>query len=95
MTNDEITTRVFELICENLGVEPAEVVPHARFADDLGADSLDLVELLSAFEEEFGTSIPDEDLSWLETVDDALRCVRLALAPLPLDPSAAQVATPS
>lgn len=89
MTNDEITARVLELICDHLGAEPVDVVPRARFAEDLGADSLDLVELLSAFEEEFEASIPDEDSSWLETVGDAVECVRRALTPLfPVQPVA-------
>ena len=92
MTDDEITTRVLDLICDHLGSEPDEVVGHARFAEDLGADSLDLVELVSAFEESFEATIPDEYVSWLQTVDDAIRCIRLALAPLSEAPAPATAA---
>ncbi len=64
--------RVKEIIIEQLGVDASEVTPEASFIDDLGADSLDTVELVMAFEEEFDTEIPDEDAEKLMTVGDAI-----------------------
>ena len=64
--------RVKEIIVEQLGVDASEVTPEASFIDDLGADSLDTVELVMAFEEEFGLEIPDEEAEKLQTVGDAL-----------------------
>lgn len=63
--------RVKEIIVDQLGVDPSKVVPAASFIDDLGADSLDTVELIMAFEEEFGIEIPDEDAEKLTTVGKA------------------------
>lgn len=60
--------KVRDIIVENLGVEPSEVTEDAHFIDDLGADSLDTVELVMAFEEEFGIEIPDEEAEKLLTV---------------------------
>lgn len=60
--------RIREIIIEQLGVDAAAVTPEASFVDDLGADSLDTVELVMAFEEEFGIEIPDEDAEKLTTV---------------------------
>ncbi len=60
-----------DLIVDRLGVDPNEVTPEASFIDDLGADSLDTVELIMAFEEEFGIEIPDEDAEKLTTVAKA------------------------
>ena len=57
----EIASKVTSIIVEKLGVEESEVTPQASFANDLGADSLDTVELIMEFEKEFGLSIPDED----------------------------------
>ena len=65
--------RVREIIVNELGVEPEKVTPEASFVEDLGADSLDTVELVMAFEEEFGIEIPDEDAENLQTVGDAVR----------------------
>ena len=62
--------RVKNLICDQLAVEAEKVTPTASFIDDLGADSLDIVELVMAFEEEFGIEIPDEDAEKLKTVAD-------------------------
>ena len=67
--------KVREIIVEQLGVTPEQVVPEASFIDDLGADSLDTVELVMAFEEEFGAEIPDEDAEKLQTVGDAIKYV--------------------
>ena len=60
--------KVKEIIVEQLGVNPDQVKPEASFTEDLGADSLDTVELVMAFEEEFGAQIPDEDAEKLKTV---------------------------
>ena len=65
--------RVKEIIINELGVEPEKVTNDASFVEDLGADSLDTVELVMAFEEEFGIEIPDEDAENLQTVGDAIR----------------------
>ena len=67
----EIESRVRDIIVNELGVEPSKVTPEASFVEDLGADSLDTVELVMAFEEEFGIEIPDEDAEKMETVGDA------------------------
>jgi acyl carrier protein len=64
--------KVTQIVVDQLGVEPAEVVPEASFVDDLGADSLDRVELVMAFEESFGLEIPDEDAEKITTVRDAI-----------------------
>lgn len=68
----EIEAKVKKIIVEQLGVDEAEVTPEAKFIDDLGADSLDTVELVMALEEEFGVEIPDEDAEKITTVKGAL-----------------------
>ncbi|HOE95724.1 MAG TPA: acyl carrier protein [Candidatus Sumerlaeota bacterium] len=65
--------RVKKIIVEELGVNEDQVKPEAKFTDDLGADSLDQVELIMRFEEEFGVEIPDEDTEKIITVGDAIR----------------------
>ena len=70
-----VQEKITEIIVEQLGVKAEEVVPEASFVDDLGADSLDTVELVMAFEEEFGAEIPDEDAEKLQTVGDAIKYV--------------------
>ncbi len=67
-----IENKVKEVIIEQLGANADEVVPTASFVDDLGADSLDTVELVMALEEEFGVEIPDEDAENIKTVQDAI-----------------------
>jgi acyl carrier protein len=67
-----IEDRVKEIICEQLGVGADEVTPQASFIEDLGADSLDLVELVMALEEEYGMEISDEDAEKIRTVQDVL-----------------------
>ena len=71
-----IEEKVKAIIAEQLGVKPEEVTPQASFIDDLGADSLDTVELVMALEEEFGIEIPDEDAEKMTTVGDALKYVQ-------------------
>jgi acyl carrier protein len=71
-----IEERVKKIIVEQLGVKEHEVVPHASFIDDLGADSLDTVELVMAFEEEFETEIPDEDAEKITTVAQAIAYIK-------------------
>jgi acyl carrier protein len=67
-----VEDRVKQIIVEQLGVDEAEVTPNASFVDDLGADSLDTVELVMAFEEAFEIEIPDEDAEKIRTVKDAV-----------------------
>ncbi len=67
-----VEERVKQIIVEQLGVDEAEVTPSASFVDDLGADSLDTVELVMAFEEAFEIEIPDEEAEKIRTVQDAI-----------------------
>ena len=76
----DIQEKVKAIICEQLDVEAETVVPEASFVDDLGADSLDQVELIMAMEEEFDVSIPDEDAEKIMTVKDAIEYVEKAQA---------------
>ena len=71
MADQEIENKVKQIIVDELGVDENEVTPNARFIDDLGADSLDTVELVMRFEEEFGIEIPDEDAEKIQSVRDA------------------------
>ncbi|AAV89903.1 acyl carrier protein [Zymomonas mobilis subsp. mobilis ZM4 = ATCC 31821] len=64
--------RIKKIVVEHLGVEPDKVVENASFLDDLGADSLDIIELVMAFEEEFGVEIPDDSVEKIGTVKDAV-----------------------
>ena len=68
----DVADRVKKIVVEHLGVEEDKVVEGASFIDDLGADSLDTVELVMAFEEEFGVEIPDEAAEKIQTVKDAI-----------------------
>jgi len=72
----DIEKRVKDVVVEQLGVDEAEVVNAASFVDDLGADSLDTVELVMALEEEFGTEIPDEEAEKITTVQLAIDYVK-------------------
>ena len=72
MADKTIEEQVKEIIVEQLSVNAEEVVPEASFVDDLGADSLDLVELIMVMEEKFGQEIPDDDAAKLQTVQDAI-----------------------
>ena len=69
---DSAEAKVKEIIINELGVDPEKVTTEASFVEDLGADSLDTVELVMAFEEEFGVDIPDEDAEKMRTVGDAI-----------------------
>ena len=73
---DSAETRVKEIIINELGVDPEKVTSEASFVEDLGADSLDTVELVMAFEEEFGVDIPDEDAEQMRTVGDAVKYLK-------------------
>ena len=68
--------RISELIVDQLGVTKEEIVPEASFIDDLGADSLDIVELVMAMEETFDIEIPDDDAEKIQTIGDALTYVK-------------------
>ncbi len=71
-----LAERVNEIIVEQLGVSREEVVPEASFVDDLGADSLDIVELVMAMEEEFDVEIPDEDAEKIQTIGNAISYIQ-------------------
>jgi acyl carrier protein len=72
--------KVSEIIVEQLGISKEEVVPEASFIDDLGADSLDIVELVMAMEEEFDVEIPDDDAEKIQTIGDAISYLKEKLA---------------
>jgi len=74
-----VESRVKEIIIDQLGVDEKEVTMEAKFIDDLGADSLDLVELVMALEEEYDTEISDEDAEKIQTVGDAIEYIKLHL----------------
>lgn len=74
----DIEAKVKGIICEQLNVAEEDVVPEASFVDDLGADSLDQVELIMAMEEEFDLSIPDEDAEKIATVQDVIDYIKKA-----------------
>lgn len=76
MSKDTIFEKVKNIIVDQLGVEAEEVTEGASFVDDLGADSLDIVELIMALEEEFDVEIPDEDAERISTVRDAVEYIR-------------------
>ena len=69
----DVAERVRKIVVEHLGVDAEKVTPEASFIDDLGADSLDTVELVMAFEEEFGIEIPDDAAETIQTVGDAVK----------------------
>ena len=72
----DVADRVRKIVVEHLGVEEDKVVENASFIDDLGADSLDTVELVMAFEEEFGIEIPDDAAEKILTVQDAIKFIQ-------------------
>jgi acyl carrier protein len=75
MADKPIEEKVKDIIVEQLGVNPEQVTPQASFIEDLGADSLDIVELVMAFEEEFSVEVPDEDAEKLQTVGDVTKYI--------------------
>ncbi|MCB1439448.1 MAG: acyl carrier protein [Nitratireductor sp.] len=76
----DVAERIKKIVVEHLDVEPEKVTESASFIDDLGADSLDNVELVMAFEEEFGVEIPDDAAETIQTVGDAVKFVEKAMA---------------
>lgn len=77
--SQDILNRVKKVTVEELGVKEEEVVETASFTEDLGADSLDVVELVMAFEDEFGIDIPDEEVNEIKTVGDAVTYIQKKL----------------
>ena len=75
-----VEEKIKSIIAEQLGGKPEEVTPEASFIDDLGADSLDTVELIMALEEEFSLEIPDEDAEKMTTVGDAIKYINQKVA---------------
>lgn len=76
MEHEEIVAKVKEIIAKQLGVEEEKIVPEAKFIEDLGADSLDTVELVMKFEEEFKIEIPDQESEKIRTVGDAIEYIK-------------------
>ena len=79
MKKEEMLSRLKEIIIDRLDVEEDQIVPEASFVEDLGADSLDIVELIMGIEEEFDIEIPDEDAEKLTTVGEAMAYVKTKL----------------
>lgn len=79
MSDMSVEDKVKQIIVEELGVDESEVTANARFIDDLGADSLDTVELVMRFEEDFGIEIPDEDAEKITSVREAVSYIEQAL----------------
>ncbi|HHT09841.1 MAG: acyl carrier protein [Atribacterota bacterium] len=76
----DVYSKVKEIIVDQLGIEEEDVAPDASFIDDLGADSLDIVELIMAFEEEFDIEIPDEDAEKITSVQEAIEYIESKLS---------------
>ncbi len=76
MSEKTLEEKVKDIIVEQLGVNADQVTPEARFIDDLGADSLDTVELVMAFEEEFGVEVPDDEAEKLQTVNNVVEYLK-------------------
>ena len=76
MDNDAVFDKIKEILVEQLGVEEEDVTMESSFTDELNADSLDIVELVMAMEQEFGISIPDEEAERIRTVGDAVEFVK-------------------
>jgi acyl carrier protein len=80
MADPNIEQKVKDIIVEKLSVNAEQVTPEAKFIEDLGADSLDTVELVMAFEEEFGIEVPDEEAEKLQSVGDVIKYIESATA---------------
>jgi acyl carrier protein len=80
MSDTNIDTKVIKIVSEQLGVEEEKVTAESSFVDDLGADSLDTVELVMAFEEQFDVEIPDEEAEKIRTVGDAIAFIKEVVA---------------
>ena len=80
MADNDVETKIKEAIVEKLGVEESKVTPQASFINDLGADSLDTVELIMELENKFNIQIPDEDQEKIQTVGDAINYVKSKVA---------------
>ena len=78
-STQEIQDKIVDIVCKHLGVDKGKVLPETSFVNDLGADSLDTVELVMDMEEAFGLSIPDEDAEKIQTVGNAVKYVEAAL----------------
>ncbi len=78
--SDDVAERVKKIVIQHLGVDADKVIDNANFIEDLGADSLDTVELVMAFEEEFGVEIPDDSAEAIVTVGDAISFLQKATA---------------
>lgn len=76
----DVESKVKEIILDKLGVEDSQITPEASFTNDLGADSLDIVELVMGFESAFNISIPDEDAEKISTVGDAIKYLQEKVA---------------
>ena len=76
MTNPSINERVTRIVCNQMGTSPDKIAPETSFVNDLGADSLDTVELVMEFEDEFEISIPDEDAEKIQTVGNAVEYIQ-------------------
>lgn len=80
MANEDVASKVKAIIADKLGVEESEVTPEASFTNDLGADSLDTVELIMEFEKDFNITIPEEESTKIVTVGDAIAHIEAAVA---------------
>ena len=80
MANEDVASRVKAIIADKLGVEESEVTPEASFTNDLGADSLDTVELIMEFEKDFNITIPEEESTKIVTVGDSIAHIEAAVA---------------
>ncbi len=76
MTSDEVFERVKIIVADKLGVEEDEISLNSELVEDLGADSLDLVDLVMAFEDEFGTKVEDEEIESINTVEDIVKYIK-------------------
>lgn len=83
MTEAEIEARVIEIVAQQLGIDKAEITRESSFTNDLNADSLDTIELVMEFEDEFGTQIPDDEAEKIQTVGQAIDHIKKAMAQKP------------